>query len=77
MVDTGATTVAMSQADADRLGLDYSNGRRGMSAAPPTARCRCYRVHARQRALGDVQVYNVEAIVVPARCPTSCSATAS
>ena len=31
MVDTGATTVAMGQAEAERIGLDYKNGRRGMT----------------------------------------------
>ena len=29
-VDTGATTVAMGAAEAERIGLDYKNGQRGI-----------------------------------------------
>ena len=31
MVDTGATTIAMSAADAQRLGLTFDGGRRGLA----------------------------------------------
>ena len=32
MVDTGATLVAISQSEADRIGLDYRNSPRGYDA---------------------------------------------
>ena len=39
MVDTGATTIALSQTEANRIGLDWKRGRPGLSSTP-TARCR-------------------------------------
>ncbi len=64
LVDTGATTVAMSQADADRIGLNYRNGKRGMAMTangPVPANL----VMLNVVRVGDVDVYNVEALVVP------------
>lgn len=65
MVDTGATTVAIGQADADRIGLDYRNGTPGMSmtanGAVPTLRVVLSSVR-----LGDVEIANVQATVLPA-----------
>ena len=64
LVDTGATTVAMGQSDAERIGLDYKNGRRGMAQTAnggvPTRGVILSVVR-----IGDVQVYNVEAVVLP------------
>lgn len=65
MVDTGATVVAISAADADRMGLNYRNGQRGMvntANGPATA----YRVNLNSVRVGDVEVYNVDAVVMPA-----------
>ncbi len=64
LIDTGATTVAMSQADADRLGLNYRTGKRGMAMTangPVPANL----VMLNVVRVGDVDVYNVEALVVP------------
>lgn len=65
MIDTGATSVAMSMADAERLGIDYRTGERGMvntanGAAP------AYRLLVNSIRVGEVEVYNVEAVVIPA-----------
>jgi aspartyl protease family protein len=66
VVDTGATFVSLAQSEADRIGLDYKKGRRGMTAtangAVPT-----YVVTLDSVRVGDVTVYGVEAMVVPAQ----------
>jgi aspartyl protease family protein len=66
MVDTGATTVALSQSDAEHIGLKYRDGQRGMvnTANGPAP---AYRVMLTSVRVGDVQVYNVEALIVPAQ----------
>ena len=64
VVDTGATTVSMSQDEADRLGLDYKNGPRGMSRTANGV-VPFYRTSLSSVRIGDVQVYNVEASVLP------------
>jgi aspartyl protease family protein len=65
MVDTGASSVVISQADADRLGLDYKNAPQGWaSTANGTAPFRLIMLSAVR--IGDVEVANVEAAVIPA-----------
>lgn len=65
MVDTGASSVVISQADADRLGLDYKNAPTGMaSTANGVAPFRLITLGAVR--IGDVEVANVEAAVIPA-----------
>ena len=65
IVDTGATAVSMSQADADRIGLVYRNGRRGMTQTANGAIPVNF-VTLNSVRIGDVEVYNIEAAVVPA-----------
>lgn len=68
MVDTGATTVAISQAEADRIGLDFRNGRRALtSTANGTVPVHLLTLSAVR--LGEVTVANVPAVVVPASMP--------
>lgn len=68
MVDTGATAVAISQSEADRLQLDYRNGRRvQMSTANGTAPGWLFKL--RTLRLGDVTAYDVDAVVTPAPMP--------
>ena len=64
VVDTGATSVAMSQDEADRIGLDYKNGQRGLSRTANGV-VPFYRTSLASVRIGDVQVYNVEASVLP------------
>jgi aspartyl protease family protein len=66
LVDTGATTIALSQEDADRIGLDYKNGQRGMSRTANGV-VPVYRTTLTTVRVGDVQVYNVEATIVPSQ----------
>lgn len=62
MLDTGATTVALSAADAQRIGLDFSKGRPvRINTANGTAQGYLVRLHSVR--VGDVEVYDVEAIV--------------
>ncbi len=65
LVDTGATTVAIGQADAARIGLDLRTAQRIMANTANGA-VPVHRVSLSVVRLGDVEVHNVEAIVMPA-----------
>lgn len=65
VVDTGATTISMGQDDADRIGLDYKSGKRGLVATANGA-VQAYRVSLSSVRIGEVLVYNVDATVLPA-----------
>lgn len=62
MLDTGATAVALSAADAQRIGLDYSKGR-PVSVNTANGVAQGWRVRLNSVRVGDVEVYDVEAIV--------------
>jgi aspartyl protease family protein len=68
LVDTGASMVSMSQADAERLGVDHRKGRRGtvQTANGPVP---ATQVTLAQVRIGDVDVYNVDALVLPTAMP--------
>lgn len=68
IVDTGASSVSMSQSEAERIGLKYREGQRGM-ASTANGMVPVHRVMLTAVRLGEVQVYNVEALVVPAQMP--------
>ncbi|HEV7576192.1 MAG TPA: retropepsin-like aspartic protease [Caldimonas sp.] len=68
MVDTGATLVAMDKYEAERLGIDYKNGRRGMTRTA-NGDVPYYTTKLRTVRIGDVQVYDVDAIISPAPMP--------
>jgi aspartyl protease family protein len=68
MVDTGATTIAMGVAEAQRLGLKYENGRRGF-ASTAGGNVPVYEVNLNSVRIGDVEVYNLSAGVVQAPMP--------
>jgi aspartyl protease family protein len=68
VVDTGATTVTMSAQDAERVGIDYKKGQLGYSSTA-NGLVPAYRVTLSSVRIGDVQVYNVEATVLPAQMP--------
>ncbi|RZL65684.1 MAG: TIGR02281 family clan AA aspartic protease [Variovorax sp.] len=62
MLDTGATTVALSAADAQRIGLDYSKGRPvQMNTANGVSRG--YLLRLASVRVGDVEVYDIDATV--------------
>ena len=64
MVDTGATLVAMSQTEAERIGVNFRGGQRGMAMTANGA-VPVHRVTLNALRVGDVTVYNVDATVVP------------
>lgn len=62
MLDTGATTVALSAADATRIGIDFQKGTPvQMNTANGVALG--YRLRLASVRVGDVEVYDVDAIV--------------
>lgn len=64
MVDTGATSVAMGAAEAERLGIDYRKGQlaRGNTA---NGQVTLYQVKLSSVRVGDVEVYDVDAAILP------------
>lgn len=62
LVDTGATFVSMGVNDAERLGIDYRSGQRGTTNTA-NGTMAVYKVVLASVRVGDVQVYNVEALV--------------
>ena len=68
VVDTGATNVTLSQAEAEAIGLDYKSGERSYTSTANGA-VPAYRVSLALVRIGDVQVYNVAATVLPAPMP--------
>lgn len=69
MVDTGATVVALGEADAERIGLKFRNGQRGL-VGTANGQVVVHRTTLDVVRVGDVQVYNVEAIVMPSAMDT-------
>ncbi|WP_088280298.1 TIGR02281 family clan AA aspartic protease [Ideonella sp. A 288] len=68
MVDTGATSIALSQSEANRIGLDWQRGRRGLShTAGGTVPI--HSVNLTSVKVGSVEVFNVDAVIVPAEMP--------
>jgi aspartyl protease family protein len=64
MLDTGATSIAMGASDAKRMGLDYQ---KGQSVRMGTANgvVQGWKINLTTVKIGDVEVYDVEAIVGP------------
>ncbi len=63
LVDTGATSIALPGRDAERLGIDYRKGARGMTqtANGPVA---VYRVTFDSVRLGGIELRMVEGVVI-------------
>ncbi len=68
MVDTGATSIAMSATDADRIGLDWKSGQRSVSQTAGGV-VPIYVLNLTSVRIGDVEVYNVGAVVLQAEMP--------
>lgn len=64
VVDTGASNVVMSTAQADQLGLDYRAGQRE-TVATANGVTLAYGIGLDSVRVGSVEVYNVHATVVP------------
>jgi aspartyl protease family protein len=68
MVDTGATSVAMSVPQAERIGLNYKAGQPGWGNTA-NGTVPVWRVRLGSVRIGDVEVHDVEASVLPAGMP--------
>lgn len=64
LVDTGATTVAIAQAEAERLGLRFRDGQRVMTHTA-NGTVPAHRLLLDSVRIGELDVRNVDAIVVP------------
>ena len=68
MVDTGASTIAIGRADADRMGLPYEQGIPVlMRTANGTAQG--WRIKLDSVKLGEMEVYGMDAVVAPQSMP--------
>src|SRR3989441_7032525 len=63
LVDTGATSISLSSADASRLGIDYRKGQPGLMGTA-NGSVVAYRVKLETVRIGDIVVNNVDAAVV-------------
>ena len=68
MVDTGATNIGIGQSEAERLGLDWKKGEPGMSGTASGA-VPVYYVSLGTVRVGDVQLYDIPATVLPSQMP--------
>jgi len=64
LVDTGASTIAIPEQDAQRMGLDYKNGAPAM-VSTANGMTQAWRVRLASVKIGDVSANNVEAVVIP------------
>lgn len=62
MVDTGATLVSISAADALRIGLEYKKAR-PVQVNTANGVAQAYRVRLNSVRVGDVEVYDIDALV--------------
>jgi len=68
MVDTGATVIAMGRHEAERLGIDWKKGQPGMGQTA-AGTVIAYGVSLTSVRIGDVEVFGVNAMVLPAEMP--------
>ena len=68
MVDTGATAVGIGANEADRMGLDYKRGRL-IPLGTANGVVNSYFIKLGSVRVGDVEVYDVDAIVSPQPMP--------
>ena len=68
MVDTGASLIGMGASEAERLGLNYKTGERGMiSTANGVAPA--WKMKLGSVRVGDVEVFDVDAVISPQPMP--------
>lgn len=68
MVDTGASVVALSQTDAERIGLAWRDAPRGVTQTANGA-VPVHRINLSSVRVGEVEVTQIDAIVMPAQMP--------
>lgn len=68
LVDTGATLIAIGRSEADRIGLRYQDGAR-VTVRTANGDAVGHRIALGSVRVGDVEVFNVDAVVQPADLP--------
>ncbi|MDR7148267.1 aspartyl protease family protein [Hydrogenophaga palleronii] len=68
MVDTGATLIAISESEARRLNLNFETGR-PVRISTANGTVNAYQIQLSSVRVGDVQVYDVAAVVAPQPMP--------
>jgi aspartyl protease family protein len=68
IVDTGATTIAIGEEEAKRIGLNYRNGKPSFNNTANGVVV-AHAVQLTSVRIADVEVYNVDATVLPAPLP--------
>lgn len=68
MVDTGATLIAISESEARRLNLSFEKGR-PVRITTANGTVTAYQIQLSSVRVGDVQVYDVAAVVAPQPMP--------
>jgi len=69
MVDTGATTIALSSRLADRVGIDYRRHGKKSIAATASGMVRTYNVTLTSVRVGEIVLHNVDAGVIEGNFP--------
>ena len=70
LVDTGASSIAMNSALAQRLGIDFRKGEVGV-ATTASGYARIYRVTLNRVKIGEIELFNVQAGVIDGPQPAT------
>lgn len=70
LVDTGATSVAINENQARRLGIDYRFNGKQVVVGTASGTAKAWRVHLNSVKVGAINVMGVEAVVVEGSSPT-------
>ncbi|VXC82397.1 conserved exported hypothetical protein [Pseudomonas sp. 8Z] len=70
LVDTGATSVALNEGQARRLGIDFRVSGQPLTVNTASGTARGWRVKLDRVKVGDIEVLGVEAVVLEGGAPT-------
>lgn len=70
LVDTGATSVAINENQARRMGIDYRAKGKQIVVGTASGTAKAWRVHLNSVKVGTINVMGVEAVVVEGSSPT-------
>lgn len=70
LVDTGATSVAINEIQARRLGIDYRVSGKPIVVGTASGTAKAWRIHLDSVKVGSIDVLGVEAVVVEGGSPT-------
>lgn len=70
LVDTGATSIALNESNARRLGIDYRTSGQPIQVSTASGTAKGWRVTLDKVSVGPLQVLGVEAVVLEGASPT-------